>query len=218
MKIKRKKNKVEKKKIRPYSMQKIQLTLSSISASQEAFTPQQIVASNTFPHFHWTRSNCLLQRASLLRTPTTVSHNRRPNCCRWHSGKDISSTKRRQIFLLTLHNFALISTVRCKGLWLSAEWCIRTTHYWLTLIINDIRHLRYSLLLTSLSQSTPELCVGRSGNCASVASWQRQHRSVRTECKKWSQWLKLSHPKRSQKLNKTSNQIFLGDVYHWFFW
>ena len=162
-------------------------------SSVEAFTPQQIVASNTFPRFHWTRSNCLLQRASLLRTPTTVSHNCRPNCCRWHSGKDIPSTKRRQIFLLTLHNFALVSTVRCEGLWLSAEWCIRTTHYWLTLIINDSRHLRYSLLLTSLSQSTPELCVGRSGWCASIASWQRQHKSVRTECKKWSEWLKLSH-------------------------
>lgn len=80
----------------PDSVQKIRLTRGSVNI----FTPQQIVESNTFHHFQWTLSNCLLRCASLLQTPTSVSHNRRviavsATARRGHFSHHVPSTRKK---------------------------------------------------------------------------------------------------------------------------
>lgn len=91
------------------------------------------------------------------------------NCCQWQISKDIFHIMFHQqsqdkyfsshFIAPTLASFSPV--VHCIGL---RAWWICITHNWPTLVINDSRHLKHSLVLKLwVNQHQSCMCVGLSG-------------------------------------------------------
>lgn len=137
------------------------------------FTPQQIVESNTFHHFQRQTVCCSVPHSSRLPLLSLVTASylfavsdtaERTFCSSWTTNKEkvkcFSSRFENPFtsFFFFLYTRGILHFAVCCNSCGSVEWCICTTHHRLTLISNDIRLLKHSLVL-NLSESVGSWAV-----------------------------------------------------------